>query len=310
MQIEYRFILFQCMIIIPFLLGIWIKRRMAYAEKYTKVLILINLTTMAPVISLWSIWGLSIQLDLIFLPLSGFLLVLIGMICGVIISFFMKLSQNSKTSFLISSSLANHGFTMGGFICYLLLGETGLGMANIFILYFVFYVFLIIFPFAMKMSHSAVQSARPLDLFINIRNMPLYASLLAIGFNLLHVQRPAIHLNIDIILLISMCLYYFTLGIHFQHNDLWGFIKENIAICIVKFCIVPLFAILLVSIFEIDHHIKRVIIIQSCMPAAIYSVITSILFDLDVRLSSSVFVINSLFFLFMVLPIVLFFNLI
>ena len=41
------------------------------------------------------------------------------------------------------------------------------------------------------------------------------------------------------------------------------------------------------------------------MPVAIYSVISSILFDLDSGLASGMFVLNTLFFLFLVLPFIM-----
>jgi predicted permease len=42
------------------------------------------------------------------------------------------------------------------------------------------------------------------------------------------------------------------------------------------------------------------------MPVAVYSVVSSILFDLDSDLASAMFVINTLVFLFLILPLVIY----
>jgi predicted permease len=45
--------------------------------------------------------------------------------------------------------------------------------------------------------------------------------------------------------------------------------------------------------------------LEAFMPVAVYSVISSILFDLDSGLASGMFVLNTLFFLFLVLPFIM-----
>ena len=66
---------------------------------------------------------------------------------------------------------------------------------------------------------------------------------------------------------------------------------------------IPAAAFLLLYRAPISHDIKSVIQIQSFMPAAIYSVVTAVLFDLDARLASSLFVVNTLIFILLVLPV-------
>jgi predicted permease len=45
--------------------------------------------------------------------------------------------------------------------------------------------------------------------------------------------------------------------------------------------------------------------IQSIMPVAVYSVVSSILFELDSRLASGMFVVNTALFLVLVLPLLM-----
>nr|HPR04477.1 hypothetical protein [Deltaproteobacteria bacterium] len=62
------------------------------------------------------------------------------------------------------------------------------------------------------------------------------------------------------------------------------------------------------SAVRLDPAIETVILLQAFMPAAIYSVVASVLFDLDGPLASNMFVWNTLLFLAGVLPVLLVFR--
>ncbi len=149
MSVEARFILFQAVIIIPFFLGSFLRNRIPDAPMTARRLIGFNLIFLEPWVALWSIWGLVLNGDAIFLPLAGLLLVLAGFGLGYITLPALRLGEKGRATYLVSSSLANHGFTMGGFICYLFGGVKGLGLSAIFIIYFMPYIFAVIFPFSM-----------------------------------------------------------------------------------------------------------------------------------------------------------------
>ena len=71
---------------------------------------------------------------------------------------------------------------------------------------------------------------------------------------------------------------------------------------------VPAATFAVLSVVNLDSQVEKVILVQSFMPAAIYSVVASVLFDLDTRLSSNLFVLNSLIFLLLVLPLLFMFR--
>jgi hypothetical protein len=68
-------------------------------------------------------------------------MVIMGLAAGAVVSFLLGFNAIQKHTVIISSSLANHGVTMGGFLCYLILGEHGLALSFIFITYFMPYVY-------------------------------------------------------------------------------------------------------------------------------------------------------------------------
>ncbi len=304
MSATLRFALFQIVIVVPFLAGTWLRPRMADSKKTSGRLIRFNLTLVEPFIALWSIWGLDLGRDMVFLPLSGLLLVLAGMAAGRVALAFLPLKGKSRATFLISSSIANHGFTMGAFICYLFLGERGLGLAMLFLSYFLLYVFTVIFPYARYVSSRKHGRAGILrEYVLNLQNLPLGATLLALALHALGLPRPDIFFPIDLFMVVSISLYYFSMGTSFTFSGMFASLRENAWLAAIKFAAVPAGAAFCLSFTPIAPELKGVVLLQAFMPAAIYSVVASVLFDLDTGLATNLFAFNTLLFIFLVLPL-------
>jgi len=306
---EIKFIIFQIVIILPFTAGYLSRRYIHNTQDIAKKIIRINLASIEPFVVLWSIWGLTLSIDQIFLPLSGLALVIAGFLIGMITVIFTGREGVGRKTYIISSSLANHGFTMGGFICYLIAGEKGIGLASIFTLYFMPYTFIFIFSYARTGSIRNIFSAGGFaENFLNLQNMPLHAVILAMVLHLIGISRPDINISLDVFLYISIGLYYFTLGLNFSFGDFRSTGREQLLLAAVKFLVLPLITFFVLRFFNLEPGVKTVIMLESFMPAAVYSVVASILFDLDSRLASSVFVINTIVFLVLVLPALFFFR--
>ena len=311
MDITTRFILFQVLIIAPFAAGMAAKRRWRFRNlpAFTKRLIRVNLVLIEPVIVLWSTWGLVLTKDLVMLPLAGLFLVAAGMAFGGVIRGPLGMSGKKGGTFLISSSLANHGFTMGGFLCYFFLGESGLGLSVILVLYFIPYVYCLVFPYARA---GAGQRILFTDFFkkiaYDIQSMPLFAMAAGLLLNTAGIKRPAIAFPLDAVLLASISLYYLALGISFTRVDVRGIRRELAALSVIKFAVVPGAACAVLSLLPLDPALKAVIQLQAFMPAAIYSMVTAVLFDLDTDLASGLFVCNTVIFLTAVLPVIFVFK--
>ncbi len=307
MPTELKFAIFQLVIILPFLAGSFLNNRLKRLDQTSKALINVNLTVIEPPIVLWSIWGLALSAEMIFLPISGVCLAASGFFIGKLAVRKTRLTGKDAETFVISSSLANHGFTMGGFLCYLFAGEQGLALSAIFLIYFIPFTFLFIFSYANIKSRSQVfQWAFFRDMLFSPRNMPLYAVFAAIMIRLTGIDRPDIYFPIDILLILSIALYYFTLGINFKLDDLNLFKIDHLFLAIQKFAILPVVTFIILDFSPISDSIKMIIKLQSFMPAAIYSVITAILFDLNAKYASGLFVVNSLLFIFIVFPLLFF----
>jgi predicted permease len=306
-NLEVKFIIFQIIIIIPFLAGFFINKKIENPVLISKKIILIDLIILEPVIIFWVIWGLTLGRDQLFLPAAGLIMVVTGFFLGKLSLPLINASGKSRVSFLISSSLANHGFTMGGFICYLLAGEKGLALSSIFLIYFIPYTVLVIFNYARFHSSGNVK-LKLKDYIFNAQNFVFVAAIAALILNLSGIKRASVNFPIDPVVMAAVALNYFVLGININISSIKIIRADHYIISAIKFLIIPVITSIILQIVDLDRDIEKVILIQSFMPAAVYSVMTSILFDLDTELSSSIFIVNTLIFIVMVLPLLFMFN--
>lgn len=309
MSIYLKFALFQCAIIIPFISGIAARTRVESPQDLSRRLLRINIIGLEPLIVLWCTWGLTVSAGLMILPACGFGLIVLGVLAGSLTARMMRLSGRRRQTFLITSSLANHGFTMGGFLCYFFLGESGLGLSVILVLYFIPYVYCLVFPYARAGAGQSISFKGFFKKIVyDLQNMPLFAMAAGLLLNAIGIRRPDIAFPLDALLLASISLYYLMLGISFTRIDVRGIRREIAALSVIKFVMVPGAAFAVLSLLPLDPALKAVIQLQAFMPAAIYSMVTAVLFDLDTDLASGLFVCNTVIFLTAVLPVIFVFK--
>ena len=304
-----QFFILQGFILVPFALGAWFRGRLLRPDLWSRRLIRLNLVTIEPVLGLWVIWGLGASLTTVgLLPVFGFGVVLVGLLLGWIAQrAFGYATRESRATFIISASLANHGFTLGGFVCYLLLGEAGLGLSAVFVLYFYAYIYLVVFPFAGR-AGSGGQPVRLLALFLSPNYLPFYAALVGAALLLAGVERPDWPLPLQEILYVALVFYYFSLGLTFRGPGLWSHRRAILLLSAIKFLAVPAIVALVLRLFPLAPIAARVVTIEATMPAAVYSVVTAVLFELDRDLAAALFVGTSVLFLVLVMPVIFFFG--
>jgi len=302
------FLLIQLGVIGPFAAGLLLRGRFSDPLRTTRTLVRINLTGLEPLIVLWCVWDLTVQARLLVLPCAGLGLSLVCLGCGWLLAPLTGLRGRARQTFLISSTLSNHGFTLGGFLCFMLLGETALGYAIFLVLYFMPYVFGFIFPAARLACNRGDAGRKPWrDLVLAPQNLPLAALFTGLLLSVFKIPRPAVALPVAPLLFVSIGLYYFTLGVTFRGADIRLAGRAHVCLGLLKFIIVPAIAWAALRFSGLEPLLQSVIFIQACMSTAIYSVITALLFDLDERLASALFVVNTVVCLVVVVPLLFWF---
>lgn len=111
---------------------------------------------------------------------------------------------------------------------------------------------------------------------------------------------------VQTIVYISIVIYYLALGINLELKKLFYWNKSILFVLGIKFIVVPLITLIVLwlipseflSVFD-----KKIVLIMSFMPGAVYSIVSSIIFNLNTRFSVQIFVLSTLIFLAMILPI-------
>lgn len=298
------FAVFQTVIIGPFCAGLALRRRVADPETFTRRLLRLNITLIEPLIVIWCVWGLEFSRAVALMPIAGLGLAVAGLAgCAAVLPL-LGLSKPKQPVFALSATLSNHGFTMGGFLCYLFFGERGLGLSIIMVLYFIPYLYGFVFPCVKVLTRAPQRGSALRDYILDARNMPLAALAAAALLRQAGIERPAIAFPVNALLVLSIALYYLTVGMNFVATGVRGLLRPHVCLAAIKFIIVPAVAAAVLSVVPIEQSMKAVILLQSCMPAAVYSVVTAVLFGLDAGLASSLFVVNTAVFLGAVLPVV------
>ncbi|MDA3899587.1 MAG: AEC family transporter [Spirochaetes bacterium] len=301
-----RFIIFQLVIVTFFLLFNVLRNRISNREKLIHIFIRINLFLLEPFLAFWTGWNITFKASLLWLPAAGISTALATFGLGLILSRFIRETGLRRETFTIASSLSNQGYTMGAFICYVLFGEEGLALTLIYIIYFAFFAYGFIFTYAsFKGSGNAekVSISSLLRRLISAKNLPLYALIAALTLNAAGIERPSISLNLDFIIFPIVILSFSMLGLSYNIRSLNIFSRSAFFLTGIKFVICPLFGLLFVSVFQLPAHYARIIIVESMMPVAVYSVVTANLFKLDSEYAASLFVINTLQFLILFFPL-------
>ncbi|GIX43232.1 MAG: hypothetical protein KatS3mg129_2965 [Leptospiraceae bacterium] len=308
------FLFLECLIIFPFVIGFFIKEKLKLEEWQKKQLsermLRINLIYFEPFIIIWYIGKLEFNLSTLYLPIGGLFLVFLGFLFGYLLS--IPYSLRNRITLIVNTSLANHGYTMGGIICYFILGEKGLSKALIFISYFYFYLYGFLFPWIQKKQNYYIknQSFSIKQKIKDYRLFPLYGLILGILIFIFQLPLPqSFYLSyiIQIMVYISIIIYYFSLGINLEFKKL-SLRKNNIVkkILLIKFIIIPLITFIVLKIIPenlLSLFDKKVIFIMSFMPGAVYSIVSSIIFNLNIQLTIQIFVWSTITFLIGILPL-------
>ncbi|MCB1307351.1 MAG: hypothetical protein KDK30_04185 [Leptospiraceae bacterium] len=347
--VSFKFILLQIFIIIPFVCGSWLRGHLLNPDIWNKRLIRFTLISLEPLFAIWVVWGLELNRNHILLPPAGFVLVLLGLLGGFLIlkllptesgpdgysvnesnepkSDSIASEKNHRLTFYISSSLSNHGFTLGGFLCFLLLGEEGLALSYIMLVYFYPYVFLVVFPLARLSGQQPESDLIAADLtpeetrlrrrrkireaFLSWNHLPLYGALLALALRAMGFERPQYDRQmeervLESMLFVAVVLYYFSLGLAFSAGAFWRYRGDLLRLCLVKFLFVPIVVWLVLfgidAIWSVSASVANVILIEAVTPAAIYSVIAAVLYGLKRELAASLFVGSTVIFLILIVP--------
>ncbi|MGZ7120225.1 MAG: AEC family transporter [Methanobacterium sp.] len=211
--------------------------------------------------------------------------IIIGVFCGLISFLFAKINNYSRetrwsiilTSAMFNSGLLGYPFVLGVF------GIEGLVRAVFFdlgsMILFILFGILLLFIYGGKYQDVLKR------IFIF---PPLWAVIIALFLN---------YLNLDIGFLATNTLKYLSgaaiplimisLGLSIEFRGIKENFKVIFSVSIIKLIIAPLIASIIVLMLGMGGLERQVTIIEAAMPSAMVSLILSITYDLDIKITAA-----------------------
>ena len=300
---------------LPLAIGYGLKRKfVSQPEKISKIIIIFLTKSITPFIVMFSFWALDLSNKTIFtLPFVGMIVTTLALIPAMFFAKVHKLNQRQAGSYVGSAMFSNIGYTLGGFIAFVLYGEIGFGLTVLYCLFFKPYYYTL--GFYMAEHYSAKKTARVKDslkkIFTGgIRLFPLLGLAAGVGLNLLHYKRPLYIGNLnDILIPVTTFAYMLAVGLTMNFKAIKKFKSPVFSMSFIKFVWSPMVGILLAYLLNYQNIMGglplKIAIIESFMPTAIASLVLASLFDLDQDLANSCWIFTT-FLLMVFLPILLF----
>lgn len=289
-------------------------RRAGLGERAAKRMSYFVVLVPYTLIAFLAILNLRFELEHVALPFIGFVILGAGVGLGVVLAKLLRLPDRQGGAFVLTCGASNLGFTMGGFVNFLLFGKQGLGLAAMYTLFWNFGMILVLYPVARHYGHGPRRSMLRLVLasFWDVRSLPMLSVIAGLSLNLAGVRPPACldeYQVLTILIIGGVFVSFFTTGLslHFgrlgQHGALYAIMAAT------KFLFLPAVGAALVGLMWLSGHplpapADKVVLVQASTAVAIYSVLISSMFGLDDRLASIIFVVNTACYLAIVLPIV------
>ena len=279
------------------LLAGWsLHQRGVMTQRHATQLIRFTVKWLAPVTNCLSFWRLEIMgSQLLLLPLIGGAICVSTMLPAWGYARLAKLSKPQTGSFLTCAMFSNLGF-LGVFVAFALGGEVAYGLATLYMVSFSPCFYALGLTIARRYGRRPSEGASAVPVFSDeLRLYPLLGLWLGLGLSLARIPRPMICEAINHTLIpFSTACYLVAIGsqLHFEPPGRW--LTSCLAMSAIKFWYSPLVAWGLVRLFHVEGLARSVVFLQASMPVAISPLMLPLLFGLDRKFSSALFLFTTL----------------
>jgi predicted permease len=280
-----------------------------------KMLQRIGLLFFMPISFMAAVWIVSFaDLRVMILPVIGVGALLAGGLLGMLVARLMKQPTNQSTVLFCCGSFSNLG-AIGTLACYMFLGEAGLAFVVLYRMFEEIYYYAIAFPVARFYSGSSGAKRTFARRLLDVLKDPFVAAALSAFFiglflNLAAIPRPAFF---EMVIAVSVPAGTFILivsiGLSMHVSRVGSYLHESLLVCLIKFAAVPVLACSLAYLSDLhliaDGIPFKVVLVLSAMPVAINALVAASIYDLDLDLANSCWLVTTLALL-VVLPLLYF----
>lgn len=253
--------------------------------------------------SFMALWVLELRdLRVATLPLIGVAAILVSGLFGLVLARIRGLSPRQTGAFFSSCLCTNMG-AIGGLTCYTFLGEAGFALVPLYRMFEDTLYFGAGFP-AARFFGTGEGSDQPLgtrlrtvasDRFIQTALLAVASGLV---LNMAAIERPGFLSRVNALLIPGGTFFLLvSIGLGMHLGRMRPYIREGMLVALVKFLVVPPLITSLAFLFglgRIEAGLPlKVVLIQSSMPVAFSALIPASLYDLDLDLANTCWLVTT-----------------
>lgn len=268
-----------------------------------KVLQKIGLLIFMPISFLGAVWVVSFSdLRVVWLPFVGIVALLSGGVLGLIAAHLLRVKREQRGVMYCCGSFTNIG-AIGGLVCFMFLGEEGFALVALYKMFEEMSYYTIGFPVARYYGASETTQASLVQRFLSVFKDPFVATafsafIIGLTLNLSGVVRPYIFEIITAFSVpIGTFILIFSIGLGMRFSSVGEHLSKCVAVAGIKFLIIPVIAGSLALFFNL-HEVAgglpfQVVLILSSMPVAFNALVAASIFDLDLELANSLWLVST-----------------
>ncbi len=263
-----------------------------------------------------SIWGRDIVASDMYLPAMAVVMACVMVPISLAAGKLFASDRKEQGLFACSAAVGNNGVTMGGFVIFLLYGESALGLSIMYSFVFGFLMVFLLFPIARHYaSESPANSLGSLMMrsLFDWRSIGLVFTIGGVLLSLSPIQRPAIIERlrvIDIGVYMINAMAYFAIGLRLKIAHAKAAVRLIVGLAGMRFIVSLGVCLCLLWLIDLTPWpllgLRRdIILVQAFVPMAVTNVAVANMFGLHPGKASAMFVGNTLMYLIVVLPLVI-----
>ena len=305
----YQDLTISAWVLLPIAIGVLLSR-LGVQKRAARSLFAFSFYGCQTAVTACAIWIARIRAEarvLPFLALTGWL---VTAVLAWLVSRRLDRPPPQRGAFILSLAMSNNGFTLLGFVALAAFGEAGLAQATYAQLLYAPFFLLCCFPIARAFGSRA--SPKPLGrtLLDNLLDprvwLPLVAISLGLCLNIGHVARPAFFSQLTRgLIFIGTAASSCAIGLIFSGFHLKRYWRENLISLVYRCTLYPLLYWALAHWAGLSSLDARILVLYGLVPSALLANMLAVFFDLDSELTSSVFMVSTISFLVLVLPVYL-----
>ncbi len=269
-----------------------------------------------PPVGALSIWGMALKASDLVLPILAMLHLLLMTLLGIPLARLVTKDRAETGLFAIATGSGNNGFTMGAFVLFLLYGEAGMGLGNLYMILII--PGLVVFLYPLAHHYATMQPAGSMAKLVcrslfDWRSIGLPVILVAILASLWRVPRPewiGAWRVVDVLAYTITPVAFFGVGLRLRLTRILPLWRMIVGLACSRFLLGALLAAglaMLTSLtpWPLERLRWNAFFIQGFVPTSVSMVALANMFGLRPAEASALFVANTVLYLLFVLPLVL-----